>query len=294
MRRTLSIYAGYFAQSLKARMAYKADFFSEILASMLGTMAGLLFIVLLFHRVPDLGGWSREEVFFIYGLSLIPFGLYNILSINLYEFPERYIIEGRFDRLLLRPMPTPGAAPHGKDPLDCHPGSGAGDRYHHLGKLVTEPDLDLVGCGLAPCGSDLRRRHLSVHFHHAVQPQLFHRGPHRFWPAGLESHPVRPLAPPHLRSLAESASHLGGAVCLRLVFSGHPLPPQGRVSYAVLCNPGSWQQSLPVSAYWSGAPVFTATEVPAVEESNRRPCLPATVASRRGIAIPDLASLDQR
>ncbi len=106
MRRTLTLYTGFLVQSLKARLAYKADFFGEILASVLGTAAGILFVVLLFHRIHDLWGWSREEVFFIYGLSLIPYGLFSIFSINLFEFPERYIIEGRFDRLLLRPMPT--------------------------------------------------------------------------------------------------------------------------------------------------------------------------------------------
>jgi viologen exporter family transport system permease protein len=106
MRRTFSLYAGFFAQSLKARLAYKADFFSEIGASFLGTAAGILFVVLLFHRIPDLNGWQREEVLFIYGLSLIPFGLFNIFSVNLYEFADRYIVEGRFDRLLLRPLPT--------------------------------------------------------------------------------------------------------------------------------------------------------------------------------------------
>jgi ABC-2 type transport system permease protein len=106
MRRTVSLYTGFFVQSLKARLAYKADFFSEILASLLGTAAGILFVVLLFHRIQDLNGWRREEVLFIYGLSLIPFGIFNIFSINLYEFADRYIIEGRFDRLLLRPMPT--------------------------------------------------------------------------------------------------------------------------------------------------------------------------------------------
>ena len=104
MRRTLTLYTGFLVQSLKARLAYKADFFGEILASVLGTAAGILFVVLLFHRIHDLWGWSREEVFFIYGLSLIPYGLFSIFSINLFEFPERYIIEGRFDRLLLRPM----------------------------------------------------------------------------------------------------------------------------------------------------------------------------------------------
>ncbi|MBN2490185.1 MAG: ABC-2 family transporter protein [Planctomycetes bacterium] len=106
MRRVLSLYTGFFVQSLKARLAYRADFLSELFASLLATAAGILFVVLLFHRIPDLGGWRREEVLFLYGLSLVPYGIFNIFSINLYEFADRYIIEGRFDRLLLRPMPT--------------------------------------------------------------------------------------------------------------------------------------------------------------------------------------------
>ncbi len=31
-------------------------------------------------------------------------GLFNVLSMNLYEFGERYIMEGRFDQILLRPL----------------------------------------------------------------------------------------------------------------------------------------------------------------------------------------------
>jgi ABC-2 type transport system permease protein len=30
--------------------------------------------------------------------------LFNILSVNLYQFAERYLVEGRFDRILLRPV----------------------------------------------------------------------------------------------------------------------------------------------------------------------------------------------
>jgi ABC-2 type transport system permease protein len=41
---------------------------------------------------------------FIYGFSLAPLGLFNILSLNLYQFSESYLVEGRFDRVLLRPL----------------------------------------------------------------------------------------------------------------------------------------------------------------------------------------------
>jgi ABC-2 type transport system permease protein len=35
---------------------------------------------------------------------MIPFGLFNVLSMNLYEFGSTYIIEGKFVRVLLRPV----------------------------------------------------------------------------------------------------------------------------------------------------------------------------------------------
>ena len=60
-------------------------------------------MLVLFRRV-NLPGWRFEEVVFLYGFSLIPFGLFNILSLNLYEFGNTYIMEGKFDRVLLRPV----------------------------------------------------------------------------------------------------------------------------------------------------------------------------------------------
>lgn len=85
-------------------MAYKADFFIASFANLLATVAGYGFVLVLFSRIPQLKGWKFEEVLFIYGFSLIPMGLFNIVSLNLYDFGEIYIIEGKFDRVLLRPV----------------------------------------------------------------------------------------------------------------------------------------------------------------------------------------------
>src|SRR5206468_3158022 len=70
----------------------------------LATVAGYGFVVVLFTRIPDLRGWSFHEVLFIYGFSLVPLGLFNIVSLNLYEFGDVYVVEGKFDRVLLRPV----------------------------------------------------------------------------------------------------------------------------------------------------------------------------------------------
>lgn len=94
----------YFAQYAKARLAYRADFLTAVFASFAGTAASFAVVLLLFSRFPHLKGWSFAEVVFLYGFSLLPYGLFSVLSLNLYEFADRYLTEGRFDRILLRPV----------------------------------------------------------------------------------------------------------------------------------------------------------------------------------------------
>lgn len=94
----------YFGQYAKTRLAYKSDFLIACLTSVVATVAGYGFVLVLFTKIPHLRGWSFEEILFVYGFSLIPMGIFNILSPNLYEFGDAYIVEGKFDRVLLRPV----------------------------------------------------------------------------------------------------------------------------------------------------------------------------------------------
>lgn len=94
----------YFLQYAKVRVAYRGDFLITLVTSFAATVFSLGFVVVLFSRIPQLAGWSFEEILFLYGFSLIPFGLFNVLSLNLYDFGNNYIIEGKFDRVLLRPV----------------------------------------------------------------------------------------------------------------------------------------------------------------------------------------------
>jgi len=106
LTRLASILIHYFGQYVKSRLAYKGDFFIAVLTSFSATVASFGFLYILFHRVNSLQGWKFEELIFIYGFSLTCLGFFNVLSLNLYEFGERYIMEGRFDQVLLRPLPS--------------------------------------------------------------------------------------------------------------------------------------------------------------------------------------------
>ena len=96
--------AEYFMQYAKVRVSYRGDFFIGLATSFAATLFALAFVVVLFQKVPQLAGWRFEEVLFLYGFSLLPYGLFNVLSLNLYDFGNDYIIEGKFDRVLLRPV----------------------------------------------------------------------------------------------------------------------------------------------------------------------------------------------
>lgn len=106
MKRHLRLFALYFAQYFKVRLAYKADFFIAFFSSMAATVIGFGFVFVLFTKIPRLQGWSFDEILFLYAFSLLPLGLFNVISWNLYEFGDIYIIQGRFDRILLRPVNT--------------------------------------------------------------------------------------------------------------------------------------------------------------------------------------------
>jgi ABC-2 type transport system permease protein len=102
--RHLMLLGEYFFQYAKVRIGYRGDFFISLIASTAATWFSLGFILLLFQKIPRLAGWSLAEIVFLYGFSQIPYGLFNILSLNLYEFGNTYIMEGKFDRVLLRPV----------------------------------------------------------------------------------------------------------------------------------------------------------------------------------------------
>jgi ABC-2 type transport system permease protein len=98
------IFGAYFAQFVKTRLAYRMDFFVDTFGVLVSIAIQLAVLTTLFAKVRALQGWSFEQVLFIYGFSLIPLGIFNLISVNLYNFADRYLIQGKFDRVLLRPV----------------------------------------------------------------------------------------------------------------------------------------------------------------------------------------------
>jgi len=102
----LDIFITYCANFLKSRLSYRGDFLAFFLGDLFMELVGLLLIWTIYLHVPDIRGWRYGEILFIFGFSQITAGLFYTFFLNLFSLSEDYIIEGRFDRVLLRPLNT--------------------------------------------------------------------------------------------------------------------------------------------------------------------------------------------
>ncbi|MEX2500783.1 MAG: ABC-2 family transporter protein [Trueperaceae bacterium] len=89
---------------LKARLAYRADFFVQVTSDLLLQAIDIVFLLVLFTHVPALGGWKLDEALFIYGFFLVPFALFNASFAALSDVGGRYVYRGELDRVLVRPL----------------------------------------------------------------------------------------------------------------------------------------------------------------------------------------------
>lgn len=93
-------------QRLKTDMAYPWDFVSESLANMLYSVIQLFFFWTLFQHVPDIHGYSLEQIVLLWGIAELSWGWLAVLFLNTsMQLGDFYIIEANLDRVLLRPLP---------------------------------------------------------------------------------------------------------------------------------------------------------------------------------------------
>ena len=64
MRRYADLFAHYFVQYAKVRLAYRGDFLVSVATTLLTTVFGIALVFLLFHKAPRIVGWSFEEILF--------------------------------------------------------------------------------------------------------------------------------------------------------------------------------------------------------------------------------------
>jgi ABC-2 type transport system permease protein len=70
-----------------------------------GLIMAVDFVLLaaILQRFDDVKGWNLYEVGLLYGISSIAITLYRVFGVEIHNF-ERYMVEGEFDSLLIRPV----------------------------------------------------------------------------------------------------------------------------------------------------------------------------------------------
>jgi ABC-2 type transport system permease protein len=87
----------------RGQLQYKLSFALLTLANVVFTVTELLAVLVAVRHVPHLVGWSLSEVVFLFGLSYLAFAVAELLSAGFDGF-HRYVLEGTFDRVLVRPL----------------------------------------------------------------------------------------------------------------------------------------------------------------------------------------------
>ena len=99
------LYLRLIAARIRSDWQYRVSFLTFLTGQALVTALDFVTIVLLLRLVPSLGGWQPAQVAFLYGLASVPFALADLL-VSPVERVSRYVRDGEFDRLLLRPVPA--------------------------------------------------------------------------------------------------------------------------------------------------------------------------------------------
>ena len=106
MIRFLRLQRIFIAQHLKKLMEYKVDFLLGAVGFFFEQAIQLLFIGIIFSGIPNLIGWSFDQVLFIYGFSLIAKSIDHLFFDNLWMVGYRIVRKGEFDKYLTRPINT--------------------------------------------------------------------------------------------------------------------------------------------------------------------------------------------
>ena len=104
MKRYLRLYRVLVAQFLKTIMQSRVDFLIGLMGFFLTQIMGIAFLYLVFQQIPDLKGWTLDQLIFIYGFAQIPRGIDHLFTDNIWLVSYRLVINGDFDRYMLRPM----------------------------------------------------------------------------------------------------------------------------------------------------------------------------------------------
>ena len=103
----ISTYRRLVGARVRSQLMYRTSFVTGIVTQAVFTFTDCVVILVLFGRVPLIGGWDRGQVLVLYACSVLSFGLADAVTSPV-EQTALYVRDGTFDRLLVRPASVLG------------------------------------------------------------------------------------------------------------------------------------------------------------------------------------------
>lgn len=97
------VYYTAFKAALLARLEYRGDVILSSLGGIFFQLGPLLAYGVLSHYAPELGGWKKEEMLFLFGMWALCLGISELFFNNIWDFGMQ-VINGAVDRLLVYPV----------------------------------------------------------------------------------------------------------------------------------------------------------------------------------------------
>jgi ABC-2 type transport system permease protein len=91
------------AQYIKARMQYRADFIISSFGMLFTSLTTIAVFWVIFDSIPELAGWTFQELLFIYAFYMLATSPMQIFFDNFWQL-RFHVIEGTFIKYYLRPM----------------------------------------------------------------------------------------------------------------------------------------------------------------------------------------------
>lgn len=101
----LRLYGRLVGAQVRSQLQYRVSFALEVVGMFLISFIDLVAILVIFHNVPQLAGWTVAEVAFLYATAMLAFAFTDMVIGHLDLFPQS-IRDGTFDLVLVRPRST--------------------------------------------------------------------------------------------------------------------------------------------------------------------------------------------
>lgn len=100
----IKLYFSFLNASLKEMLVYRFDCIVGMVSQIVTQLVEIIFIWIVFQNTENLAGWNFSQILLLYGTTLISIGISYFCFDALYDIGPKYIREGDFDKIMLRPV----------------------------------------------------------------------------------------------------------------------------------------------------------------------------------------------